>query len=237
MLKKYAELIRTKLQGDYTKTFRESGGALQYPFITPGSEQYTDVLWDWDSWFFNVALRQIILENGDPSARDQIRPYERGCILSFLSCKSTSTGYIPICLSRGEFNWPEDIRNTNMHKPCLAQHVAFLVREEKGDAEWLREHFKALCGFINFYRNHHFHNVTGLYYWQDDSAIGVDNDPCTFGRPEKSSGSIYLNCLMFKELEAVAYLADQLNLDEVGAQYRRDAATLKAAIQTHCWDE
>ena len=42
---------------------------------------------------------------------------------------------------------------------------------------------------------------------------------------------------MFKELEAVAYLADQLNLDEVGAQYRRDAATLKAAIQTHCWDE
>jgi putative isomerase len=42
---------------------------------------------------------------------------------------------------------------------------------------------------------------------------------------------------MYRELEALAYLCDRLNLAEVGAQYRQDAADLKAAIQEYCWDE
>jgi len=221
MLSAYSTLLRTAIHGSYAKTFREPGGALQHPFITPGSEQYTAELWDWDSWLFNVALRQIVLEQGDPAVRDQIRPYERGCILNFLSCPGASTGFIPICVNRDEFQWPEDIRHTNMHKPCLAQHAAFLVREDGGDAGWLRESFKALCSFINFYRNHHFHSATGLYYWQDDYAIGVDNDPCTYGRPDKSSGSIYLNCLMSRELEEDARDLAEKTVDLFGRDLER----------------
>ena len=47
-------------------------------------------------------------------------------------------------------------------------------------------------------RRHHRH-ARGLYFWQTDMSIGVDNDPCTYYRPPRSSGSIYLNTLMFKE--------------------------------------
>ncbi len=124
-----------------------------------------------------------------------------------------------------------------MHKPCLAQHAAFLVKQDNGDAEWLREAFYPIQSFLNFYRNHHRHERTGLFYWQDDVAIGVDNDPCVYGRPPKSSGSIYLNCMMFRELLAAAHLARQLNLGEIAGHYDREADELKAPIQQHCWDE
>ncbi|WNH11218.1 MGH1-like glycoside hydrolase domain-containing protein [Thalassobellus suaedae] len=68
-------------------------------------------------------------------------------------------------------------------------------------------------------------------------AIGVDNDPATFFRPAKSSGSIYLNCLMYKELLAMVYLSNQLNQSEIGKEFAEDAKNLKSAIQEHCWDE
>jgi len=57
-LKKYIKLIRKNLSENYKGMFREAGGAMDYPFLTPGSDQYADVLWDWDSWLSNVALRQ-----------------------------------------------------------------------------------------------------------------------------------------------------------------------------------
>ena len=86
--------------------------------------------------------------------------------------------------------------------------------------------------FVNAYRNHHRHKPTGLYYWQTDRGIGVDNDPSTFGRPPGSSASIYLNCLMYRELLAMAYLAERLNLGEIAELYRKDAIALKTACQS-----
>ena len=241
----YSELLRKTIIGSYQQTLREPEGELKHPFVTPGSEAYSAMLWDWDSWAYNWSLRQIALESDDTAAvLETIRPYEQGCVLNFLECKTAEMGYIPIYIEgRGASlegkgaKIPENIRKGNMHKPCLAQHAAFLIREDGGDAEWLRDSLKPLMAFVNFYRNHHFHQATGLYYWHDDFAIGVDNDPCTYGRPENSSGSIYLNCLMVKELEAITYIANQLNLNEVAEGYARDAVNLKASIQEHCWDE
>ena len=78
---------------------------------------------------------------------------------------------------------PENIYRENMHKPCLAQHAALLVREDGGDAGWLLPQFEKLTRFLDNYYSHHRDAETGLYYWQTDLAIGVDNDPCTFFRP------------------------------------------------------
>ena len=52
---KYFSLIEEKLTSGYAGMFREPGGALKHPFLTPGSDQYADVLWDWDSWLSNIA--------------------------------------------------------------------------------------------------------------------------------------------------------------------------------------
>ena len=74
--------------------FREPGGALKHPFYA-GSDQYADVLWDWDSWFSNIALRQILAKRGSASEHQQARPYERGCVLNFLEFGAMD-GWIPI---------------------------------------------------------------------------------------------------------------------------------------------
>jgi putative isomerase len=237
-LDKYIDHIRHNLSENYKGMFREAGGALDYPFLTPGSAQYADVLWDWDSWLSNVALRQILREFSTEEDREQARKYERGCVQNFLSGIRLN-GWIPISIRRSsDRKQPDDIYAKNMHKPCLAQHAAFLTREDGGDAEWIRDNegLYGLQKFVNNYRNHHRH-ACGIYFWQDDSAVGVDNDPCSFNRPPRSCGSIYLNCLMHRELEALAYLCRQANLGEVAAQYQEDADDLKAAILEYCWDE
>lgn len=234
-------VIRKFVHADYRGMLREQGGAFKHPFLTPGSKQYGDILWDWDSWLSNVALRQILAEKATPEERAAVLRYEQGCVLNYLNYGGYD-GWVPIILrrnspSRRELKAQVDTYATNMHKPCLAQHAAFLTRLNGGDAEWLREALFPLQAFVSRYKNHQRHAATGLYFWNDDAAIGVDNDPATFMRPAKSSGSIFLNCLMYRELLALGYLCDRLNQTEIGDLYRRDAAELKAAIQKHCWDE
>ena len=95
--------------------------------------------------------------------------------------------------------------------------------------EWLRNDFLKLQFHINNYINHHKHQPTGLFYWQTDKMIGVDNDPCTFYRPDGSSASIYLNCLMVKELEAMVYLCRQLGMPAAGVFYEQERVALVEA--------
>lgn len=61
-IQKYKEICRKCIYKDMKGMYREAGGALKYPFLAPGSSQYLDMLWDWDSWLSNIALRQILLE-------------------------------------------------------------------------------------------------------------------------------------------------------------------------------
>lgn len=239
--REHRKLIKEHVYSDYKLMFKQPTGiALKYPYITPGSRQYAAVLWDWDSWLSNVALRQILNDIGSEADKTEALTYEQGCVLNYLAYTSPDDGYMPMVVD-AETNpdriKPADIYSTNMHKPCLAQHAAFLIRENGGEAEWIRQGFVRMQAFIRNYHEHHRHKATGLYYWQDDLAIGVDNDPSTFFRPNGSSASIYLNCLMYKELLAMAYIADCLALADEAAKYNDMAAVLKKAVQEHCWDE
>lgn len=207
----------------YRKMFRKPSGNLKYPFIVPGSV-YDNCLWDWDSWLTNIALRQFVTED--------ISEYEKGSILNFLEFMEED-GRVPVVILPEEVLPRIGQQNTNTHKPCLAQHVAFIIRQNR-DAEWFRPYYYQLCRFVDYYINSCRHN-NGLYYWIDDFAIGVDNDPCTFYRPYKSSASIFLNCLMYKELEAVCFVGNQLGID--CTKYRNEMETLKRSIQEYCYDE
>lgn len=215
--------IKAYAQANYKKIFREPEGQLPYKFIVPGSA-YTSSLWDWDSWLTDVALHQITEED--------FSEYSQGCILNFLA-HIDADGRIPMMITPTA-QLPRTLdENTNGHKPCLAQHAAFLVKQS-GDVSWLRPHFDKLLRFIDCYMQNNRHE-NSLYFWIDDCAIGVDNDPCIFYRPKKSSGSIFLNCLMYKELEAVVYLGKLLHVDV--SRYALEQENLKAAVREHCYDE
>lgn len=216
-----------------------SEGAFLYPYLTPGSAGYANVLWDWDSWLSDVALQQVLNDVGSEEDRKEALPYEQGCILNYLAY-TDKDGYMPMVISKDSDPnkiKPQDIYATNMHKPCIAQHAALLVRQNEGDAEWLRDDFGRLIAFMDNYHNHHRHVETGLYYWQDDLAIGVDNDPSTFFRPNGSSASIYLNCLMYRELQAMSYLAEKLEMPDCVALFNQRSDSLKMSVREHCWDE
>lgn len=238
-LPEYRTLVKSFVCKDYKKMYRQGSGSLKFPFLTPGSNQYDNVLWDWDSWLSNIALRQIIADVGSEKDSKEAVAYEQGCVLNFLNYGDWD-GYIPIVIwedSNPRNFKPDELYRMNMHKPVLAQHAAFITKNQEGDAEWLREKFFHLQAFVNNYKIHHRDKATGLFYWQSDVAIGVDNDPCTFYRPNGSSASVFLNCLMYKELVSMVYLAKCLNLDAVGKEFTDDAVRLKTALQEHCWDE
>ncbi|MBP7011764.1 MAG: glycoside hydrolase family 37, partial [Bacteroidales bacterium] len=162
-IEKYKNICRTYIHKEMKGMYREAGGALPYPFLAPGSNQYLDMLWDWDSWLSNVALRQILLEKGKEKDREEALKYEQGCVLNALSYGGMD-GWIPIWIERDAPSRQEMLstRNpwkSNMHKPCLAQHAAFIVRNINGDAEWLRESFYFLQAFVNKYLNFHRHQA------------------------------------------------------------------------------
>ncbi|HWC61090.1 MAG TPA: trehalase family glycosidase, partial [Verrucomicrobiae bacterium] len=237
----YPEIVKASILRDYPGMLHSPTGALAHAFITPGSV-YASQIWDWDSWLSDVALCQIVTDLGRSSDKQKMLSYGEGCVLNFLEA-ARPDGSIPIQLQVKARSAPppdtaQDGERANVHKPVLAQHAAFLVKLNHGDAEWLRGKFQVLQAFQKYYREQQYHAATGLYFWRDDFAIGVDTDPATFFRPRNSSGSIYLNCLMYKELRAMAYLARCLQLDKaVGDQYDRQADDLKAAVQKNCWDE
>lgn len=235
----YIDIIKQNIFKEYKGMFKPAKGFLKHPYITPGCSSYSDQLWDWDSWLTDIALQQILLENGTPADRQEAAKYEQGCVLNFLD--AASAGHIPVVISASNKDFLNPGTNSvpwlhNMHKPCLAQHAAFLVKSNGGDAEWLREGFPRLQAFVNAYYNHYRNQATGLYYWQTDECLGVDNDPSTFFRPYGSSGSILLNCFMYKELEAMVYLAGRLNEDEIGNSYQKMADDLLRSIRENCWD-
>ena len=237
----YRELITSSILRDYPGMLHEPTGPLAFPSITPGSV-YATQLWDWDSWLSDVALCQIMVDQGKNADKQKMLSYGRGCVLNFLSA-ATPDGEIPIQVRlnskpKGGPAATQPNPLSNMHKPVLAQHAAFLVKLDNGNADWLRARFPTLQAFEKNYREHQFHEPTGLYFWKDDLAIGVDNDPATFFRPPNSSGNIFLNCLMYKELLAMAYLSHALQLDQgVADEYQKQADALKLAIQQNCWDE
>mgnify|MGYP001512252621 FL=1 len=41
---------------------------------------------------------------------------------------------------------------------------------------------------------------------------------------------------MYRELQAMAYLAGCLNLDDIAVSFDKEAAVLKGKVQEHCWD-
>ncbi len=229
-MQKYIELIKSYSKNTYTKMIREPAGVLTEPFIVPGST-YSNCLWDWDSWLTNIAVRQIMRDNNDYN--QEFVKCEKGCIINFLN-HIQKDGAIPISIMPdGAAFFCKDFENA--HKPCLLQHAAFVVGVNENDADWLKPHINKCKQFVDFYINNCRHSETGLYFWLDDSAIGVDNDPCTFYRPNKSSASIYLNCLMYKELMAMCYILDLLG--ENSDKYKTEAQNLKSAINEHLWDE
>ena len=230
---KHVALIKNYSRDSYFKLIRQPMNRLKHPFIVPGAT-YTYQLWDWDSWLTDVAICQIIADNSG-AGESEFLACEKGCILNFLEYIDEN-GKMPIMIDANrEITLMNDSKNS--HKPCLAQHLAFILRKTDNDISWIADKLSRLEAYIDWYRRTSRHAPTGLYYFLDDTAIGVDNDPSIFYRPNGSTASIYLNALMYKELCAMAYVMEAAGNKERSDFYNAEAEELKSAINEHLYDE
>ncbi|MBN9239193.1 MAG: hypothetical protein J0J03_05915 [Leifsonia sp.] len=230
------EYVRTRAE----QMTREPAGILNHPYLVPSSPDspyYSMALWDWDSWFISVVLGQV---EADTDSRGRFGAWEEGTILNFLE-HTDADGVMPIRLSHVDSleHGPmgrDGGFSQNMHKPVLAQQAAMLV-QRRGDASFIAPHMETLGSFLERYLESHIHAPSGLAYWQTDFAVGVDNDPSVFYRPAKSTASIYLNSLLYRELVAYGYLLEELGDLPSANVWRGRAQDLADAVTEHCWDE
>src|SRR5262249_13161422 len=177
---------------------------------TPDSPYYSNALWDWDSWSLSIALGQVELDTKSPG---RFLAYEQGSILNFLD-HTDDDGVMPIQLTADSALTHRDPSRTggfaeNMHKPLLAHHAA-LPTQRQDDALRIPPVTPVIGRCVDRCLERHIHAGTGLAYWQTDFAVGVDNDPSIFYRPDKSTASVYLNSLLYRELLACGYLLERL---------------------------
>lgn len=233
------ELVLAHLAENYPRMYHAPVAKFAYHYIVPGAG-YEHCLWDWDTYFASVAIAKIMqLTDAPPAMREQMYSAMRGCILNFLNFQLPN-GAMPYCVYLGaEGNFAESITKydePNQHKPVFAQFVHFIC-EETGDYDWILDRLPDIDRFLAHYDECYHDDRTGLYYWRTGAVIGVDNDPCTFGRPRNSSGSLYLNCLFVKEFAAIAALHAAAGNTDMAATYLEKREALIAAMQRYCWDK
>lgn len=229
---KYEQLIKDYIADNYHKILREPKGLLSHKLIAPGA-CYDCTLWDWDSWITDVALTPVAKANGSMA---EFFEYQKGCILNFCEHIDEKTGWLPVMIGDREYLPKKEMAGqTNCSKPVLVQHALFIGREHN-DYDWLVDCYPVFEHYLQYWRDYCMHE-SGLFFYIDDTCIGVDNDPCTYFRPKRSSGSIFINCLMYKELLAMAELAETLGYDDKHTLYAQQAEQLKQAIRRCCYDE
>jgi len=241
-LSKYLDLLNREIPAHYRETLRPAAGQLGFPFIVPGSKQYADVLWDWDAWLSNVGLGQVLYNLNDEAATAEALPHEQGCVLNYIQFAQRNLawlGFIPGVLRAEAKAFPKDPFKGNPHKPCLAQHAAFIVRRHQEDVSWLVEQdaLYTMQTLLNYYKAHRCHKETGLFLMDGPGNGGPDDDPTVFCRPSLSTATIFLNSMMYREILALVYLLKLAGQEESAGFWQQDADALLAAIREHCYDD
>ncbi len=216
---------------------------LKYPFIVPGTGYLTE-LWGWDAYWETLSLKRAFELFGDEEmaragvSRQTATEHIRGSILDFLDAQEED-GFIPIMVSAGGlfegFFQNEHKKGTplNQHLPFLCQFV-LLASEFFGGSD--RFDVEKLIKYIRYFEEKQYDKNSGLFFWQDDIMVGIDNNPTVFYRPHRSSADIFLNSFMYLEYAALAKILEMLR-DGRASEAAEKAEKLKAAINTEMWDE
>ncbi len=220
-----------------TRMFREPEGALRHPYLDP-SGPYSKNLWDWDSLWAATAVLGISERCSAPELKAKTLRHLRGSIANFMEHQAED-GSIPIMLTPDNPDFFGSTRSNqeNMAKPVLGQMCELLNAHEAFTNTELTTIVEKLARFYRCYRQRYQNQATGLYTWANDVAIGVDDDPATWGRPDFSSASIFLNCLLYQDLCAALQLAEAAAEVPLAVELREQRHELTVAIEKYCLDQ
>ncbi|MCH4192657.1 MAG: trehalase / alfa-L-rhamnosidase / mannosyl oligosaccharide glucosidase [Butyrivibrio sp.] len=236
----YEKLIYEYIRKNIGTVLKEPRSFIRYPFIDPGSV-YDGNVWDWDTFWSVYGLLPLIKRMGDDVSGEKIIRHAQGNVRNFLD-HQLEDGYIPMMIEVAD--WPEPYLNMrhkehikmNMHKPFLCQQIC-LISDFISDYDWIcPEDLTRLEKYFSCYKKDYFHEDCGLYVWQDDIMIGMDNDPASFGRPKNSTANIFLNGFMVRELQKMSFIMKKKADSSKALFYENEATALTKAVQEELYD-
>lgn len=225
-----------KLRACANELLRPPAGYLKHPFLVPGS-LYSAEQWDWDSYWTARGLINLAQELNDSTLLDQVIVHGQGTLRNLFEHQA-SNGALAIMMTADNPDMfgclREDGPEVNQAKPIVGQ-FALCLSEASHDFDWFLPHLDSLNRFFNRWDSHYKSHI-GLLVWGSDVAIGVDNDPTTYGRPDFSSANLLVNCLFVEDLQAAAIIAEKLNHPELAAQWSQRADELAGQVAEQSWD-
>jgi len=217
-------------------TFRSARGFLTEDYLILGSI-YADQLWDWDTYWLSKGLLKL-LEAFPEEKRTPLVAHIEGSFKNFFANQGEN-GKIPLLVgadTQDIFGCVSDpSHERNQAKPIMAQ-FALEICKAKNDFQWMTSYLPSLLKFLNSWWEFYL-SPCGLLVWGGDTAIGVDNDPTTYGRPEFSSANLLLNCFYYKDLLAAFEIASHLGEHSSCDRLQNRARGLASSIQSECWDD
>ena len=235
-------LIKKYLLERVGRIMKAPQGKLKHPFLDPGA-CYGGEQWDWDSCFeaqglfsaFEIFSEDELNEHG--ITREKVSAHAKGCILNFLEAQEED-GYIPILVCSGGlfegYFEAEHQKGKPMNPAKMFCTAVYNACKFVGDYTWFR--VDGLLSYLDYYERNLYDEVTGLFFFQDDIMVGIDNNPTVFYRNPRSSADIFLNCMLYKEYCVTAHILRELQ-DVRAQKIQEKAEMLKEAVIREMWDE
>ena len=190
------EQLAAYIKGNWHRSMNEPTGVLKYKFMDPAAN-YRAQLWDWDSFFCGMALRDVYDDTAD---------YIKGCAMNFLDLQRID-GSIPYMITVAtkymealpdlSLQVRDEKCDLNSIKPLLAQ-MCVMAADKLDDYSWVQENYEKLKKHIAHWEQTQ-QIGNGLFVWRSYRGSGTDNHPALYGRPLNSSVGVELNCFMYME--------------------------------------
>lgn len=176
--------------------------------------------YDWDLYFENIYLSYYAVSR-----------YDFTNFKVFLD-RQQPDGFVSRTLG---ITYP---RPTQMFKPFLAQIAVLGSKQNGDDYAWLRgRYYERLQQYLN--RWFAFDgDSNGLPVWNSSDASGMDNQISRSGNLESyTDEGVDLACYLYRELQAMAIIAEHLSKGGDQREYIEHASRLAKAINQVFWDE
>lgn len=235
--KTYASVL-AKAQLTLQNNWRIPAGEIKHEGLFPSYHyKWFNGFWSWDSWKHSVGLSYY---NTD-LAKKQIK-----LMFEF----QNPDGFVADCVYRDTTIENHNYRDT---KPPLSAWAVAKIYEQDKDIEFIKYMYPKLKLYHQFWYTKRDHDQDGLCEygstdgsliaakWESgmDNAIRFDNSKIVKNGENAYSidqESVDLNAYLYAEKLYLAKLANVLTKTDEAEQYKKEAKTLKATIQSQFYD-
>jgi putative isomerase len=221
--------VAARLREQYYYAWWVMGNNLVSPYgwvgheaMMPCKTKYIGI-WNWDACFHALAFRHV-----DPAlARNQLR--------TMLACQLPN-GMIPdVVYDEGTVVRIDHPLPAEVTKPPIMAWAALKIHESDPDLQFLREIYMPLVRWNAWWVSMNDDDADGLVQYNHPYSSGLDDSPLwDYGLPVESPD---LNTYLCVQMDALAKMAEALDMPAEGAMWRRRSTAIVERMIDKLWDE